>query len=66
VNIPFDTVKSGITNHVTDKSKPILVYCRSGRRSGIAEKELRAVGYTNCFNLGGYEQAANQLSPVNR
>jgi phage shock protein E len=57
INIPLDTIQTGITNHVTDKSKVVLLHCRTGRRSGIAEKELRALGYTNVFNLGSFEQA---------
>jgi phage shock protein E len=57
VNLPLDTITSGITNHVADKSKVVLLHCRTGRRSGIAEKELRSLGYTNVFNLGSFEQA---------
>ena len=57
VNIPVDQIKSGITNVATNKSQVILLHCRSGRRSGIAETELRALGYTNAFNIGSYEQA---------
>ena len=35
-----------------DKSKPIVVYCRSGRRSGIAARELAEAGF-NVVNAGG-------------
>jgi len=57
VNIPLDQVEKELPRRVKDKSKVVLVHCRSGRRSGIAEKELRALGYTNVFNIGSYEQA---------
>jgi phage shock protein E len=57
VNIPVDQIKTGITNVSTDKSRMILLHCRTGRRSGIAETELRSIGYTNAFNIGSYEQA---------
>ena len=57
VNIPVDQIKTGITNVATNKSQVILLHCRSGRRSSIAETELRALGYTNAFNIGSYEQA---------
>jgi len=57
VNVPVDQIKTGITNVTMDKSQVILLHCRSGRRSGIAETELRALGYTNAFNLGSYGQA---------
>lgn len=57
VNVPVDQIKTGITNVTMDKSQVILLHCRSGRRSGIAETQLRALGYTNAFNLGSYGQA---------
>ena len=57
INLPLNSLKSGITNHVADKSKAVLLHCQTGRRSGIAEKELRSLGYTNVFNIGSFEQA---------
>jgi phage shock protein E len=57
VNIPLDQIKEALPRRVPDKSKLLLLHCRSGRRSGIAEQELRALGYTNAFNIGTYEQA---------
>ena len=36
-----------------DKSKMILVYCRSGRRSKIAAQTLSEVGYSNLIEFGG-------------
>jgi len=36
-----------------DKSKPYLVYCRTGRRSGEALKLMRDKGFTNVADLGG-------------
>lgn len=35
------------------KSQPILVYCRSGRRSAAAAAELDALGYAEVWDLGG-------------
>lgn len=66
VNVPVDTIKTGITNHTADKSKPLLLHCRTGRRSGMAEKELRSLGYTNVFNLGSFEQAEKATAPAAR
>jgi phage shock protein E len=66
VNVPVDTIKSGITNHVTDKSQAVLLHCRSGRRSAVAEKELRSLGYTNVFNLGSFEQARKVVETKDR
>lgn len=36
-----------------DKAKPVLVYCRSGRRSTEASKRLAAAGFTEVHNLKG-------------
>ena len=36
-----------------DKSKPILIYCRSGRRSGIDMSTLRELGFSEVYNLQG-------------
>jgi phage shock protein E len=33
------------------------VYCRSGRRSGIARETLIAQGFTNVTNIGGLQEA---------
>jgi rhodanese-related sulfurtransferase len=39
-----------------DHSKPIYVMCRTGRRSGEAQKKLNALGFTNVINVaGGFE-----------
>lgn len=35
------------------QGKPIVVYCRTGRRSGIAKQALLAHGYERITNLGG-------------
>jgi phage shock protein E len=57
VNIPLDQIKEALPRRVPDKSQWLLLHCRSGRRSGIAEQELRALGYPNAFNIGSYDQA---------
>jgi phage shock protein E len=38
-----------------DKTKPVVVYCRSGNRSATAKLHLEAAGYTNVVNGGGYD-----------
>ena len=62
VNIPLDRVQQEFPRRVRDKSKVVLLHCRSGGRSGMAERELRALGYTNVFNLGSYGQAENAVN----
>jgi rhodanese-related sulfurtransferase len=35
------------------KEKTILLYCRSGNRSGMAAQQLGEAGYDNVYNLQG-------------
>jgi len=56
VNIPYDTIKDAISNHVPDRDAETILYCRSGRRSGIAKKILDEMGYTRAINAGGYKE----------
>ena len=51
VLIPYDVLSANLSE--PDKSRPIVVYCRSGRRSGIAARTLVEMGYQNVFDLGG-------------
>lgn len=49
-------------NEVTsDKDAPIVLYCRSGHRAGIAQEALRQLGYTNTINIGGFNDAQRLL-----
>jgi rhodanese-related sulfurtransferase len=43
-----------------DKSATYAVYCRSGRRSGIATEKMAKAGFTSVFNLkqGGFTELA--------
>lgn len=38
-----------------DKDKPIVVYCRSGHRAGIAKQSLLDAGFTHVTNVGGLD-----------
>lgn len=57
VNISHDIIGNNIAEVVPDKSTPIYMYCRSGRRVGVAMEILSGLGYTNMYNLGGFEEA---------
>ena len=65
-NIPLADLKQRLSSVVTNKSQVVLLHCQSGRRSGIAEAELRKLGYTNAFNLGSFEQAGKVLARPKR
>jgi phage shock protein E len=53
INIPFDEIAGRIVAFVPDRDARIVLYCRSGRRSGIAEQALRQLGYHQIENKGG-------------
>lgn len=36
-----------------DRNRPIVLYCRTGRRAGIVKKVLLQEGYTRVTNMGG-------------
>jgi phage shock protein E len=54
LNIPHDQITSRLNELPSDKARPVVLYCRSGRRSGIAQKALADRGFTNVINAGGY------------
>jgi rhodanese-related sulfurtransferase len=51
----------------TDKishDKPVVIMCRSGKRSAMAVMQLEAQGYTNLYNLqGGILAWADRIDP---
>jgi phage shock protein E len=55
VLIPHDEIAQRIGELKLDKNADIRVYCRSGRRSGVAKDVLQQLGYTHVVNEGGYE-----------
>ncbi|MDS4028172.1 MAG: rhodanese-like domain-containing protein [Candidatus Contendobacter sp.] len=55
VNIPFDEIAGRITVFAPERDVRIVLYCRSGRRSGIAEQTLRQMGYRRIENRGGLD-----------
>lgn len=56
VHVPHTEVAERMAELVAlaggDRSKPVVVYCRSGRRSGLAKEVLREHGFTRVTNLG--------------
>lgn len=61
INIPVNVIENEIENHTKDKNQKILLYCRTGNRSGQALEMLKKLGYTNAENIGGYEEAKERL-----
>jgi len=51
VNVPYDQIAARIAE--VPKDKDVVLYCRSGRRAGIAADVLAANGYTRLSHLEG-------------
>lgn len=52
INIPLDQLQSKIAK--LDKSKPVITCCASGMRSGSAKRILKANGFEEVVNGGGW------------
>jgi phage shock protein E len=50
LNIPYDTIAGN--NPAKEKDALVILYCRSGNRSGIAKRTLDAQGFTRVENFG--------------
>jgi phage shock protein E len=59
VNLPLNEIEADIAHFVRNTDQVMLLHCHSGVRSGIAIKKLKAMGYTNVYNLGSYERATS-------
>ena len=55
INIPHDTILEGIEQLGVTEKTPVMLYCRSGNRSGQAEQALQKKGFTEARNAGGLE-----------
>jgi len=50
INIPLASFKNKMNE--LDKTKPIILCCASGSRSGLAKRLLIAKGFENVYNAG--------------
>jgi rhodanese-related sulfurtransferase len=64
--IPLGQLSARLQEIAEYKDKPIVVMCRSGRRSGIAVSQLQAAGFTQVSNVKGgiHEWEKNGLEVV--
>lgn len=52
INIPLGSLPANV-DRIRHMSQPVVVYCRSGMRSGQAEQFLRSAGVAQVYNAGG-------------
>ncbi len=51
-NLPVEAIQHWIG--AVDRRRPVLLYCRSGARSGMVKNFLRGLGFHEVYNLGAY------------
>lgn len=59
--IPYDRIEQGIVAVAPGKKTRIYLYCRSGRRTALAQEVLEKAGYRDIVNLGTMENASREL-----
>ena len=55
INIPHETILDGLNELGVTADTAVILYCRSGNRSGQAEQVLQEKGFTEARNAGGLE-----------
>ncbi len=60
LNIPLDQLQARMGE--LDRTKPLLVCCESGARSGSAVALLKGAGFAEVANLGSWRRLASLLS----
>jgi rhodanese-related sulfurtransferase len=51
--IPLGAVAESIGDYAANKHDEIVIHCRSGARSGMAQQMFQEAGFTNVRNLTG-------------
>lgn len=59
LNIPVETGDFTGTVSQLDPTGKYIVYCKSGRRAGLALDAMTQLGFTDVTNLGSLENAAS-------
>lgn len=62
LNIPLEQIPSKSASF-KDKNKPIITCCASGMRSASAKGILKAKGFTEVYNGGGWFSLQSKLHP---
>ena len=59
LHIPYEQIEQQFAQLELRKDRPVVLYCRSGNRAGIAYKMLENRGYTALHNGGGLNTLLN-------
>jgi phage shock protein E len=60
INIPLDQIQYRL-DEFKDMPKPLVAYCRSGARSGMATSILMQAGIKDVINGGGITDVMQQI-----
>lgn len=61
INIEYGAIGQQISKAGVTADDKVILYCQSGRRSGIALNTLKSMGFSKAENAGGLEQARKLL-----
>ena len=53
INIPHEMIIEGLSERSVMANDIVILYCRSGNRSGLAESSLQSAGFSRVKNVGG-------------
>jgi phage shock protein E len=62
INIEHTAIAQEIAKAGVSKDDKVMLYCQSGRRSGMALDTLKGLGFSKAENAGGIEQARKTLA----
>lgn len=51
-------IEEKIDNYVQNKSFPVKLFCKGGKKASKAKETILIVGYKNVVNLGGIETSS--------
>ncbi len=57
VNVPLQLIHA--VHETLDRNRPVIVYCRSGARSGQAQMILQSLGFDAVHNFGAVNKYLN-------
>jgi len=69
VNIPRGVMEFKVDEHpaLTERDRPLLIYCKAGGRGALAARTLLRMGFARVTNLaGGYDGWVQAGRPVER
>ena len=63
-NIPVESDDFDAQVDPLDRAATYVIYCKTGRRAGIAIERMHDLGFTDLHNAGGIDDLADVVAPV--